>query len=209
MAYEKRLWRQGKDDHITGVDQRGPSLGIPEGKGQIQPPRNIGFLGGTMSMLPIEAVLDVNGFDEMFDGSRQLEDADMIIRLTSLGQTMAFDNGQRIIEYECGNYGPEVSTEPIKCNGAYAQYVWSLIRTKANTMKGEVLAEAIRRMQWDNCLRLDKDKPGMCTPHMSPCTKLGDQELLERIYNDQRLTFDLREMRKRLSWENAHDFLMG
>jgi len=43
-----------------------------------------------------------------------------------------------------------------------------------------------------------------CTPHMSPCTLLGDPEQLERIFTDPRLTFDLRQEREKINWENAH-----
>jgi hypothetical protein len=64
-----------------------------------------------------------------------------------------------------------------------------------------VHSETIRRMGWENCIRMAEDKK--CTPHMSPCTLLGDPEQLERIFTDPRLTFDLRQEREEISWENA------
>lgn len=205
MCYEKRVWGGvGGNDRTTGVDRRGDVLGIQVGTGKVVAARDIGFLGGTMSMVPIEALEAVNGWDEMFDGSRQLEDGDMIIRLAGHGQLMAYENRARIIEYECGNYGKEVNPQPIKCNGAYAQYVWSLGRRQANKLEGEQRSEAIRRSAWADCLRVrDGDQ---CYPHMSPCTKLGTKEELEAVYNDPRITFDIAELRKLASWSSMDDY---
>ena len=202
MCYEKRVWGGvGGTDRTTGVDRRGEVLGIQVGTGKVVTARDIGFLGGTMSMVPIESLEAVNGWDEMFDGSRQLEDGDMIIRLAGHNQLMAYENRARIIEYECGNYGKEVNPQPIKCNGAYAQYVWGLGRRQANKLSGEQLAEAIQRSAWVNCLRV---RPGdQCYPHMSPCTKLGTKEELEAIYNDPRILFDIAELRCQRSWRYA------
>jgi hypothetical protein len=206
MGYEKRLLRAREEDQVTGVDQRGNNLEIPEGESKVVLTSSIGFLGGTMSMLPMKSLLDINGWDEMFDGSRQLEDGDMIVRLTILGQEMAYENRCRIIEYECGAYGDVVNTEPIKCNGAYAQHVWSLgDRKVANQLQGEELDLVIERMYWGGCVRLrDEDK---CWPHESDCTKLGDKEFLETIYKDPRLCFNLREEREKASWDNALSYL--
>lgn len=190
MSYEKRiLGVDGEDDRVTGVDQRGVHLGIPEGTGKVKPARDIGFLGGTMSMVPMETLRKVNGWDEMFDGSRQLEDADMIVRLAGAGQMMAYENTARIVEYECGAYGDVVNTQPVKCNGAYAQYVWGLGRKEANKLTGDQLDEAVRRMHWEDCIRYrEGDK---CWPHDGDCTKLGEPDELESIYKDLRLNFDI------------------
>jgi hypothetical protein len=150
MAYEKRVWGRGeKEDHVTGRDARGDHLGIPLGEAKRVPPRQIGFLGGTMSMLPMDALLELNGFDEMFDGSRQLEDADMCLRLAALGQNMAYERRASVIEYEVGAYDERVvSTEPIKCNGAYADWVWKKGgRVRANTGVGAL--EAVKAIQWE------------------------------------------------------------
>jgi len=207
MCYEKRIWGGPEgNDRTTGVDQRGAHIGVPTGTGKVVTARDIGFLGGTMSMVPIETLEAVNGWDEMFDGSRQLEDADMILRLAAHGQLMAYENRARIIEYECGNYGDVVSTQPIKCNGAYAQYVWGLGRRQANNLTGEQLAEAIRRSAWTNCLRINPDQK--CIPHLSPCTNLGEKEILESVYNDNRINFNLAEIRRQASWAAAISYLI-
>jgi hypothetical protein len=199
-CYKKALWRKDKEDHITGKDQRGVHLQVAPGEGKIVQTRQIGFLGGTLSMLPLETLLALNGWDEGFDGSRQLEDGDMILRLTAYGQQMAYENRTTVTEYEVGAYDESVvSTQPIKCNGAYAQWKWSHLHIEANRGYD---SETIRRMGWENCIRMAEDKK--CTPHMSPCTLLGDPEQLERIFTDPRLTFDLRQEREKINWENAH-----
>lgn len=206
MAYEKRVLHSNGDSKVTGVDQRGNQLGIPEGESGQVPARSIGFLGGTMSMLPMKVLLELNGWDEMFDGSRQLEDGDMIVRLAAAGQMMAYENRCRIVEYECGAYGNVVITQPIKCNGAYAQHVWGLGgRKAANRLQGEELDLAIERMYWQGCIRWrEGDK---CWPHDGVCTKLGDKEQLEEIYKDPRLCFDLEEERHKANWDNALEYL--
>lgn len=199
-CYEKRIYSKKSDDRVTGRDQRGVHLGVMEGEGKIVNTRQIGFLGGTLSMLPLETLLVLNGWDEGFDGSRQLEDGDMIIRLALARQQMAYENRVCVIEYEVGSYDEDVvSTQPIKCNGAYAQYVWKHERIRANTGFD---AETIRAMSWRDCIRLTDDQK--CPPHMSPCTYLGDPEQLERIFTDPRVTFDLRQKREEITWENAH-----
>lgn len=204
MCYEKHRADKASNSYITtGVDQRGAHLGVAAGEGKPVPTRQIGFLGGTMSMVPIPTLLEVNGWDEMFDGSRQLEDGDMILRLTAAAQHMAYECRSRVIEYETGAYDERVvSTQPIKCNGAYAQFIWSKGRTKANT--DEFRADAINHMCWENCVRIENDK---CTPHLSPCTHLGDPALLHEVYSDPRLVFDLVELRRSASWEKAHEQL--
>jgi cellulose synthase/poly-beta-1,6-N-acetylglucosamine synthase-like glycosyltransferase len=205
MSYEKRIWNPDGEDTVTGRDARGVSLNVPEGSAKRVPPRQIGFLGGTMSMLPMEALLELNGFDEMFDGSRQLEDADMCLRLAALGQNMAYEQRARVIEYEVGAYDERVvSTEAIKCNGAYADWIWKKGgRVGANT--GHQALEAVKAIQWQGCARLEQ--PDVCTPHRSPCTKMGDPKLLEAVYLDPRLAFSLRKLREVINWGNAEGVL--
>lgn len=207
MAYEKRIWGRGEEDRTTGKDARGDHLGVAVGDGKRIPARQIGFLGGTMSMLPMDALLQLNGFDEMFDGSRQLEDADMCMRLAALGQNMAYERRASVIEYEVGAYDERVvTTEPIKCNGAYADWVWKKGgRVRANT--GRNALEETQASGWMACSRLEH--PDVCLPHRSPCTKLGDPDLLEAVYLDPRLTFDLAKERERLNWSNAAEALGG
>jgi len=205
MSYEKRVLRSDGDFRVTGVDQRGASLGISLGESKKVPARSIGFLGGTMSMVPMGVLLEVNGWDEMFDGSRQLEDGDMIVRLAANGTMMAYDNRCRVVEYECGAYGNVVNTEAIKCNGAYSQHIWSTARKAANQLQGEELDLAIQRMHWEGCVRLRDE--AKCWPHDGVCTKIGNMEQLERIYKDPRLCFSLKEERHKASWDNSLGYL--
>jgi hypothetical protein len=137
----------------------------------------------------------------MFDGSRQLEDADMCIRLAALGQEMAYERRASVIEYEVGAYDERVvSTEPIKCNGAYSEFIWKLGgRIAANT--GHLSVQATKAMYWQDCKRLEH--PTLCLPHRSPCTKMGDQKTLEAVYLDPRLAFDMAELRSGVSWAQA------
>ena len=203
MCYEKRIYAPEGNGRTTGRDQRGIHLQVPQGMGRVVNARDIGFLGGTMSMLPLETLLDLNGWDEGFDGSRQLEDGDMIIRLAAHGQKMAYENRTCVIEYEVGAYDEDVvNPNPIKCNGAYAQWRWKHLHIQANRGYN---AETIRRMGWQDCIRLSEDKK--CSPHMGECTKLADPERLERIFTDPRLTFDLCQERDEITWENACDKL--
>ena len=201
--YEKRIFAKDGNHRVTGSDLRGVQLGVHAGTGRNVSTRAIGFLGGTLSMLPLEALLALNGWDEGFDGSRQLEDGDMIVRLGLYGQKMAYENRNTVVEYEVGNYDKNVvRTQPIKCNGAYAQHVWKQNRVLANTGYD---AETIERMAWGDCIRLTEG--GRCSPHNGECTHLGNPEQLARIFTDERLVFDLREERKRINWDNALDIL--
>ena len=205
MAYEKRIWGKGCPDRTTGVDARGDHLGVAWGEGKRVAPRQIGFLGGTMSMIPMETALQLNGWDEMFDGSRQLEDADMCMRLTAFGQEMAYERRARVIEYEVGAYDERVvKTNPIKCNGAYSDFIWKQGgRTVANT---HLLREqAVKVMNWQGCARLQDENK--CSPHMSDCTRMGDKETLEAVYLDPRLVFNIHLLRNELNWGNAVDVM--
>jgi hypothetical protein len=203
MQYEKRIWNANGEDRVTGRDARGEHMGIPNGEAKRVPPRQIGFLGGTLSMVPLDAALELNGFDEMFDGSRQLEDADMCLRLAALGQNMAYERRATVVEYETGNYDERVvTTEPIKCNGAYSDWIWKKGgRIRANT--GLNALEAVQAIGWKGCSRLEH--PDVCLPHRSPCTKMGDLEVLEAVYLDPRISLDIESIRKTLNWENAEE----
>jgi hypothetical protein len=198
-CYEKRIYNPEGSDHVTGRDRRGVHLKVPDGTTRLVQARDLGFLGGTMSMLPLETLLDLNGWDEGFDGSRQLEDGDMIMRLAAYGQQMAYENRIKVTEYEVGAYDEDVvNTTPIKCNGAYSSWRWKHLQIQANRGYDD---ETIRRMDWRNCIRLVENEK--CSPHKAECIKFGGTEQLERIFKDPRLVFDLREERKSISWETA------
>ena len=90
------------------------------------------------SSVSLEAALRVNGYDEMFDGDKSLEDCDMGSRLVMAGYKNMFvlDTDLWVIEHE---HGPISiiggGVKPIKCN--YAIYLLSrkLMRWRANQHK--------------------------------------------------------------------------
>jgi hypothetical protein len=181
--------------NVTGIDNRGDHLGIPEGQAKIVPVSHIGYIGSTATMLPIEQVLQVNGWDEMYDGTRQLEDCDFVLRLEKTGLQVAYERRVQITECEPvggSNYDPQVviPSKQVKCNGAYSEFIWQKGRMRANTT--EFLEEAIAHMHWENCLRWREDNK--CHPYMSDCTKKEYDYKLD-LYRDPRLVFDLRELR--------------
>jgi glycosyltransferase involved in cell wall biosynthesis len=78
------------------------------------------------SSVPLEAALKVNGYDELFDGDKSLEDADMGSRLEMAGYKNKFllDVNHQVIEHEHGPIAEDLfdkNTRPIKCN--YAIYL--------------------------------------------------------------------------------------
>lgn len=78
------------------------------------------------SSVPLEAALKVNGYDELFDGDKSLEDADMGSRLDMAGYKNKFllDINHQVIEHEHGPIAENLvdnNTKPIKCN--YALYL--------------------------------------------------------------------------------------
>jgi hypothetical protein len=210
FPYERKF-RQTIDQpfHSRGIDGRIQSLETPLGSSRVVGIRDVSYIGASVSMLPMSVLESVNGWDEMFDGSRQLEDSDLVVRIGwSNLIMMAYDCRAMIIEYECGaggGYGDVVGNPSVKCNPAYGQYVWGLGKIKANDLSKKNVAEAIHRMQWKNCLRLHTDKE-LCVPHMSKCYRYDDasgSNMLKDIYTDPRLRFNLAEIRGRCSWENA------
>ena len=185
--------------NVTGVDPRGnpEHLNVPEGSAKVVPVSHIGYIGSTSTMLPIEAVLEVNGWDEMYDGTRQLEDSDFVLRLAKTPLQVAYERRVQITECEPvggSNYDTRVviPTKQTKCNGAYSEFIWRQGRKVANTT--EFLEEAIRHMHWENCLRWREDYK--CYPYMSECTRKEYDYDLD-LYRDPRLIFNLREERER------------
>jgi hypothetical protein len=162
----------------------------------VVPTRAIGYLGGTMSMVPVTAFEAVNGWDEMFDGSRQLEDGDMILRLASGGfADTVYESRSRIIEYECAHYGQVIDGGYLKCNAAYGYYVWPRNRVRANDFAGDLLLSIIDKMPWKNCVRFKPENT--CINYGDPCIKIGDNpELLRTVYTDPRLQFDIHNLRE-------------
>lgn len=163
----------------------------------------IGYLGGTLSMVPMEAMITCNGWDEMFDGSRQLEDSDMARRLGVTGLRMALEGHPKVVEYKLKGCDGQKYRSGIhaKCNGAYIYPIWDAEprRIMANTrlLNDEELDSFIS----GHCRRLDDF--GKCKVSHDKCKYEHNRRSLMNIYKDPRLVFDLEELRKERSWENV------
>ncbi|MHC4298889.1 MAG: glycosyltransferase [Planctomycetota bacterium] len=164
---------------------------------------DIGYFGGTLSMAPTETMLDCNGWDEMFDGSRQLEDSDMAKRLGALRLKMALEGHPKCIEYAMRSCKADKVRNHLtaKCNGAYCYPVWDQEpnRVRANTalVSDEQLATFVN----GQCTKLTIEN--VCSVSDDPCVLKNNRQSLLSIYKDPRLVFDLRELRKQRSWESA------
>ena len=216
FSYE-RMFRETPQDvfYSRGIDERMQRLETPAGSSKVVSMHDISYVGASVSMMPMSVIEAVNGWDEMFDGSRQLEDSDLVARIFWSNLTdIAYDARIRIVEYECGGgsagYGDVVQVHRhIKCNPAYGQYIWGLGKVRANELSEAQIEESIHRMQWKNCLRLHENGI-LCVPHMSECYRYDDNsgpEILAEIYKDARLQFNLADVRRGCSWENALSIL--
>ena len=167
----------------------------------------IGYLGGTLSMVPLPSMLQCNGWDEMFDGARQLEDSDMARRLGATGLKMALDGHPRCVEYAMGECRRDKIRGLLmaKCNGAYIYPIWDQdpphnpVRFRANDKL--LTDEQLDSFVAGGCPKLDSG--GYCTVSKDACTKKWQRRSLMNIYQDERLVFDLTELRQERSWETV------
>jgi hypothetical protein len=83
------------DSRYVFLDGAGKCLG-PIG-GNPQAPHGQGFMA-----FPLDAALALNGYDEMFDGARGLEDMDFGARLQRSGQHILLDTNHRVGLYAMG-----------------------------------------------------------------------------------------------------------
>jgi len=90
---------------------------------------------------PLSAALEVNGYDEGFDGAKTLEDVDFSRRLQMLGYRFALHRGLRVIEHEHGDVAPEAFPGPgnvargdrsIKCNAVHQRIMVNRGTYRAN-----------------------------------------------------------------------------
>ena len=175
--------------------------------------RDIGYLGGTLSMVPIEPMLLCNGWDEMFDGSRQLEDGDMAKRLGETGLKVVLEGHPRCVEYLLrGCNADKVQGRiMVKCNGSYLyprldEQPYHMIAN--NTLPTD---EQLGTFMAGRCTKFTKQ--GICATSKDPCDVFRKKKrrkficpdigYLSRIYQDTRLVFNLRQMRAERSWETA------
>ena len=164
--------------------------------------QHIGYLGGTLSMVPMEKMLECNGWDEMFDGTRQLEDSDMAKRLGNTGLRIALEGHPYVVEHDQKECDARIFRRNImvKCNGSYCYPLWEnepdRIRANDRVMTDDMIKTFI------HCQKLNSD--GRCLVSKDECKKGGwNRRSLMDIYKDERLVFDLRKLREERSWDSA------
>jgi hypothetical protein len=189
------------------IDSRWMSYGL-EGKNRarVVSAEHIGHLGGSLSMVPIDRMLQCNGWDEMFDGARQLEDSDMCKRLGATGLRMAFEGHPKVVEYALDSCSGHIlrRKRKVKCNGSYFYPIFRETPHRIRANNRVLTDEEISTFVGGECLELDEQ--GHCSmPPCDPCLIEWDRPQLLSIYKDPRLVFDLEEMRAERSWETASD----
>jgi len=143
------------------------------------------------SSASLEALLKVNGFNELFDPQKGQEDQDLGIRLSMAGYRDVFllDKDLWVIEHE--HYPPEVdSPDQFKCNYGIIQYERAKGLYRANTWKLTFEdCEWIRRNICPKCLNYNR-----CLKERLAGKFYLDEELFREWLSNQRV-FDLREER--------------
>lgn len=129
---------------------------------------------------PREAAIELNGYDEAYDGAQGLEDADWSTRLYELGVRSAlihlpgFD-----IEPQSGH--PEAAIDPVEpfvkcCNAAWqGEREWRHVR-RANDARLWT-KEALERVGGGPCMLL---RGSICAHHSQPCAYYGRKWVHER-----------------------------
>lgn len=212
MGATGRLYRDAGSGPVS-VDSRFVAYRMPDtGVSRMVMAASAGYLGGTLTMTPMPVMLRCNGFDELFDGSRQLEDADLAYRLGAARLRVALDGAVKVVEYAQKKWEGDSrvfrSTPHVKCNGAYFYPIMSSRRVAANDRR---LTDAeIETFLKGQCPKLDPR--GFCSIGKGACLdnwKWGSPEdgidLLRKVYLDRRLVFSLKEQQEHRSWETVHE----
>ena len=211
MCVTGRLYRDnGKE--VVSVDSRYVAYGIPEGgRAKVVRAGSAGYLGGTLTMTPVDSMLRCNGFDEIFDGSRQLEDSDLAYRLGAIRMRAALDPMIRVVEFEQTRWENDsrvFRTPPfLKCNGAYFYPIMHQKgRFEAN--KTRLSEETVATFLKGGCPKVDPRGfcsigKGRCLDDWKWAQSEDDLALLLRVYRDERLVFDLSEQRRQRQWETV------
>lgn len=174
---------------------------------KIVPAEGIGYLGGTLSMVPMEKMIACNGWDEMLDGSRQLEDADMARRLGATGLKMALEGHPKVVEYALRPCDSQLYRQKLlaKCNGSYIYPIWDEQPTRIRANNRLLAEEELDLLLWNNCQRLDKYGKCMVSGDFCEGEKVWNRRSLMNIYKDERLVFDLEALRRERSWETVDE----
>lgn len=182
------------DSRHAFLDTRGLCLG-PVG-GNAHAPHGQGFMA-----FPLDAALTLNGYDEMFDGSRGLEDMDFGARLQRSGQRLLLDARHRVGLYvmrpwAAQHFAQEAGQGVIKCS----QTTFRVRETKeirANTKpwtaaEWSFIAPRCRHLAGDNshCTLFGPKNP---CPYVGVCSDREHPAL--HIQRENPPVFDLRALR--------------
>ena len=171
-------------------------------------------------MASSDVMLKCNGWDEMFDGTRQLEDADMAFRLGACKYSVALDGDPVVIEYIQKKWNTDeriMAKNPfLKCNGAYFYPIIFSGKKRYMANIGIPTRDEIMSFTFNHC-RMVKD--GSCTVSKDDCTGTENWkwrcdpppgcanwndsininehfEYMNMVYRDKRIIFDLRNIRR-------------
>ena len=141
--------------------------------------------------MPLDAAFNVNGYDELFDGDKSLEDADMGSRLYMAGYKDKFllDVNHQVIEHE---HGPiyegliDNLVKPIKCN--YAIYLTNRNKNRWKANSGTLSEKDVEFIREESL-----------KPPCSPTPNFYDENCIGKMFNvwiRNQPIFDLKEERK-------------
>jgi len=206
-----RLFRNHGEEDIE-IDSRWRAYGINGTLNtKIVPAAAMGYFGGTLSMSPTSNMVQCNGFDEMFDGARQLEDSDMSRRLGNTGLRIAFEGHPMVVEYDmdacCGDvyrHGPgridnSRAGVSVKCNGSYCYPLWEKNPGRVRANDVVLTDEVLDTFKTDTCVKLGVGR--FCTVAQKGCPMQCNNRALMNIYKDRRLVFDMAELRSYRDWD--------
>jgi len=142
------------------------------------------------SSASLEALLKINGYDELFDGDKSLEDTDAGSRLTMAGYGGKFllDVDHQVIEHEHEPIPKSIikgDVKPIKCN--YALYL-------VNRRKSRFRANSDRLTDEDLEFIVEESLKSPCSPHPNFYDEDCKGELWNMWIENQHI-FDLRKER--------------
>jgi len=206
-----RLWRDVGEGPYE-VDSRWAAHNIAgTNRTAFIPASNLGYFGGSLSMAPTQKFVEINGWDEMFDGSAQLEDTDMSKRLGAAGLKMALEGHPRCIEYEhkaCSSLSRAIRNVSSKCNGAWGFRFWNNMPQRIEANRRVMTDEEVKGFIEGQCVMLKQvDGQDKCGVSNHPCLdRFANKEMI-RMYQDMRLILPLGMLRENATWENAHHFL--
>jgi hypothetical protein len=201
------------DSRRIYLDESGRCVG-PVGGNVMVPPMH------GLTAFPLEAALEVNGYDEMFDGSRGLEDMDMGIRLQRAGYRIALSREHRAGLFKQGAWSEHVfgdngggDDNPVR-DETFVKCSQTTLRVRLDErLAGQVrandrpwtaaewsrVAPRCMHLTHDNCCALFTDRKSPC-PFVGHCADREHPGL--RVLREAPPVFDLRT--ERLLLERGH-----